>query len=428
MVAEQGACYRYYLDTQNDWLTTNDCRGVAAITTKRVFMDISTPLLPDVDFAYDELPDLHKIIDGLRAHGPVVPVQYHNGPAWLINSYEHLKKAFSDEEYFQCAAAYKIHSEPSMGKTIQTMAGNEHRINRAIVSNPFFPKQVRAQIESLLEPEAHRLMDSFSNQQTVELIQNYTRPYPYTIITRMLGIPTHEDGKFLEWAIKLIDYPWDPEGALKARQEFSDYLTPIIHQRRAEPGSDVLSILAAAEFEGHQLSDEEILAFCRLLFPAGSDTTYKNMGSLLAYILSDPVSIERAKGSDADREALVQEGLRIEPPTALLPRMCSKDITFGGVNMKAGDWVLFGITAANNDPQVFENPRHFDPDRNNKNLAFGHGVHFCLGSHLARRELEVATKVLFERFPHIQLSEGKTIDITQGVIRGPKALWVDLNQ
>ncbi len=390
-------------------------------------MNSICPLLPEIDFAYDELANLHEVFDQLRPHGPVVPVQYHGGPAWLINSFEALKQAFSDEEHFQCATAYKIHSEPSMGKTIQTMAGNEHRVNRALVSKPFFPKQVRGLLESQLEPQALRLLDELDQHNPVDLIQGFTRPYPYTIITRMLGMPTYQDDKFLEWAIKLIDYPWDPEGALKARADFSEYLTPIIHQRRENPGDDILSILASAEFEGHQLDDEEILSFCRLLFPAGSDTTYKNMGSLFAALLSDPDMITRAKGSDTDREALVEEGLRWEPPTALLPRMCSKNIELHGASIKQGDWVLFGISAANSDPTVFEQPRLFNPDRSNKNMAFGHGVHFCLGSHLARRELETAIKVLFERYPNIRLIKDKPIEITQGVIRGPKELWVELN-
>lgn len=386
----------------------------------------ATTLLPHIDFASDPLPDLHEVIDGLRAHGPVVPVTYHGKPAWLINSHAELREAFSDEVHFMAAAAYRIHSEPAQGKTIQTMAGNEHRVNRALVSSPFFPRQVRALVESLLEPEAHRIVDRFETEDEVDIIRAYARPYPFTVISRMLGIPTHDEEQFLEWAVKLLDYPWDPEGALRARAEFSAYMAPIIEARRQRPADDVLSLLASAEFEGQRLDDEEILGFCRLLFPAGSDTTYKNMGSLLAYMLSDPALVERARGSDASREALVQEGLRIEPPTALLPRMCSKDIHFGGVDMRAGDWVLFGITAANNDPAVFADPRRFDPDRDNRHLAFGHGVHFCLGSHLARRELECSLKVLFSRFPDMRLKTGSPVEITHAVLRGVRSLWVTL--
>lgn len=384
--------------------------------------------LPDTDFANDALPDLHEVIAGLRRQGPVARVNYHGQPAWLILRHAELRAAFADEEHFMAAAAYRIHSEPSMGRTIQTMSGNEHRVNRALVSNPFFPKQVRELVESLLEPEANHITDRFASADAVDLIQAYARPYPYAVITRMLGIPTHDEAKFLEWALKLIDFPWDPEGALRARTEFSQYMAPIIEERRRDPREDILSILATAEFEGKRLDDEEILSFCRLLFPAGSDTTYKNLGSLLSYVLADPVLRERVQGSDGDREAVVQEGLRIEPPTALLPRMCSKDIHFGGADMREGDWVLFGITAANSDPEVFTHPRTFDPDRSNKNLAFGHGVHFCLGSHLARRELETSLKVLFSRFPDMRLKPGHPVEICQAVVRGPRALWVTLGR
>jgi cytochrome P450 len=390
-------------------------------------MTLDQPLLPDIDFAHDEVANLHELLDQLRPHGPVVRVRYHGQGVWLITDYAELRQAFADEEHFQSAAAYRIHSEPSMGRTIQTMAGEEHRINRALVSHPFFPKQVRALGGTLLEPEAHRLMDELATTpQPLDLVQRLCRPYPFRVITRMLGIPVDDDDRFLEWALKLIDYPWDPDGALRARREFSAYLTPIIHQRRAEPGDDILSILAGVEFEGHHLTDEEILSFCRLLFPAGSDTTYKNLGSLLAAILAEPALIVRARGGDADRAALVQEGLRWQPPTALLPRMCSRDTNLGGVTIKQGEWVLFGITAANSDPAVFADPRRFDPARTGKNLAFGHGVHFCLGSHLARAELETCIKVLFARFPGIALAEGHPVEIVQGVLRGPKALWVNL--
>lgn len=381
--------------------------------------------LPDVDFAYDELPDLHEVIDGLRVSGPVSRVKYLGEPAWLITGYQELRQAFSDEEHFECARAYRIHSEPSMGKTMQTMSGDQHRVNRALVSKPFFPRQIRSLIEPLFESQAELLLDEIAKLDQVDIVEAMARPYPFKIITRMLGIPIHDDDKFLVWALKIIDYPWDPEGALKAKQEFDDYMIPLIESRRAQPGDDVVSILVTATIEDETLNNEEILSFCRLLFPAGSDTTYKNMGSLLYAILSTPGMKKRVLLGDKEREAIVQEGLRWGAPTAMLPRMCSKDTELGGSKIKNGDWVLFGITAANNDPTVFDNPRQFDPDRDNKNLAFGHGVHFCLGSHLARRELETGIKMLFQRFPNMSLIEDRPVKITQAVIRGPQDIWVN---
>ncbi len=279
--------------------------------------------------------------------------------------------------------------------------------------------------ESTPAEQRAKLLDEIAKLDQVDIVEAMARPYPFKIITRMLGIPIHDDDKFLVWALKIIDYPWDPEGALKAKQEFDDYMIPLIESRRAQPGDDVVSILVTATIEDETLNNEEILSFCRLLFPAGSDTTYKNMGSLLYAILSTPGMKKRVLLGDKEREAIVQEGLRWGAPTAMLPRMCSKDTELGGSKIKNGDWVLFGITAANNDPTVFDNPRQFDPDRDNKNLAFGHGVHFCLGSHLARRELETGIKMLFQRFPNMSLIEDRPVKITQAVIRGPQDIWVN---
>jgi cytochrome P450 len=383
------------------------------------------PLLPDTDFASAPLPDLHAVLDALRARGAVVPVLFHGGPCWLITRFAELREAFSDEEHFPSEAAYRVHSEPSMGRTMQTMSGEQHRMNRALVSNAFFPKAVRGYAGALVEPEARRWLQAIDGQPRVDLVQAFSRPYPFSVITRLLGIPVHDERLFLEWALKLIDWPWDPEGAMRAKAGFDAYMIPLIARRRVEPAGDVVSTLATATLEGAALGDEEILSFCRLLFPAGSDTTYKNLGSLLAFVLADGRLGEMARGSDADREALVQEGLRIEPPTALLPRRCAKARELGGQRIRAGDWILFGITAANNDPAVFPEPRRFDPSRTNKNLAFGHGEHFCLGSHLARSELQTALKELFGMYPRMRLVPGEPVEIVSAVLRGPRALWVE---
>lgn len=384
-----------------------------------------SPLMPDIDFAHHEVPDLHERLDEMRQHGPVVPVVYHGESVWLINSHAELSHAFLDEEHFEGAAAYRLHAAPAMGKTIQTMSGEEHRIHRALLSVPFFPRQVRSYIERIIDPTLDELLDRIEGRAEVEMVREFAQPFPFAVIARLLGLPITDEQRMLEWAVKLIDYPWDPEGALRARKEFSDYLQPLIDARRSAPGDDLLSILATAEVEGERLDDEAIMAFCRIVFPAGSDTTYKNAGSLLYAILSQPGIRAQVLESDAVREAIVSEGLRWEAPTALLPRRCTRDITLGGVPFRADSWVLFGVTGANNDPSVFADPRKFDPDRDHRRmLAFGRGQHFCLGSHLARRELEAAIKRIFERFPKMTLVPGKPVEIIGGVLRGPRELWV----
>ncbi len=388
-------------------------------------MDAIAPLLPDVDFAYDEVVNLHELIEQLRVYGPVVPVKYLGAPVWAILDHKELNQAFNDLEHFDPGDGYKLISAPSMGMTMQTMSGTEHLANRGAVSALFLPLKVRSYVEALIEPIAHELMDRIAGQREVEFVQGFARPYPFTVITRLLGIPVADESMFLEWAVKLIDFPWDPEGALKAKAGFDTYMLGIIDDRRRRPTDDFVSRMITVEVEGQKLDDERILAFFRMLFPAGSDTTYKNAGSLFACVLSDPELRAQAMRSAKDREAIAAEGLRWQPPTAMLPRMATGDIKLGDAHIKKGDWVLFGITAANRDPKVFPDPARFDPARDNRELiSFGRGVHFCLGMHLARRELETALRVVFERYPDIDLVPGAKVEFVGGVLRGPRELWV----
>lgn len=388
-------------------------------------MNAVTPLMPDIDFAHDALPNLHALLDELRGHGPVVPVRYHGSPVWLILDHALLKQAFEDYTHFDATEGYKLIAEPSMGKTLQTMSGEEHRVSRALVNPLFMPVKVRSYVEALMEPVAHELCDRLATQREVDFVSTFARPYPFLIITRLLGIPVDDEARCMEWALKMIDYPWDPEGATRAKAEFDTYMQGIIDAARARTGDDFMSRLANAEYEGERLSDERILSFVGLLFPAGSDTTYKNGGSLFAYMFGDPALRAMARGSDKDREALVTEGLRWEPPVALLPRLASADMEFGGARIAKGDWTLFGITAANSDPKVFPDPRRFDPTRDNREiLTFGRSSHFCLGMHVARRELETALRVVFDRFPAIRLKPDQTIDYVGAVLRGPREVIV----
>lgn len=382
-------------------------------------------LMPEVDFAYDALPDLHRRLDVLRQTGPVVRVKYLGQPVWLILGYNELASAFDDVAHFDAADGYKLIAGPSMGRTLQTMSGAEHRANKALVTSPFLPGKARAYIEGIIEPIANELLDRIEGQDEVEFIEAFTRPYPFKIITHLLGIPVADEPLFLHWAVKLIDFPWDPEGALAAKQGFTDYMTPLIDQRRTAPGGDFISMLVSAEHDGERLDNEAILSFLRLLFPAGSDTTYKLGGSMFANVLADPALRAMALAGEKQRDAIVSEALRWQAPTALLPRMASADVELGGALICKGDWTLFGITGANNDPALFPDPRRFDPTRANANvLSFGRGVHFCVGSHLARRELEVALRLVLERFPDMTTKPGADVEYAGGVIRGPKELWV----
>jgi cytochrome P450 len=385
----------------------------------------AAPLMPRLDFAHAELPDLHAVLGALRAHGPVVPVRFHGELTWLILGYDELAAAFADDETFPSKAIYERIAMPVMGKTIQCMAGDEHRRNRALVSHAFRPALMKRAIESVLEPLAHELIDRFAEHGACDLVAEYTRKFPFLVITRLLGIPLADEARLLHWAQKLIEFPWDPVGARAGSRDFTEYLRSVVGARRADPQQDLLSELAHAELAGERLADEEIFSFVRLLFPAGSDTTYKNLGSLLALVLAQPEVAALARADASSLPAIVDEGLRCEPPVALLPRAVAKDVDWVGVHLAAGAPLLYGIAAANRDPAVFPDPHRFDPARKpNRHLTFGHGLHFCLGSHLARRELEVSLAALLQRLPDLALEGPNQPRIVGGVIRGPEQVRV----
>lgn len=383
------------------------------------------PEYPEIDFATDAVPNLHAILADLRSRHPVAPVRYHGGLAYLITRYADLKQAFADDETFPSAAAYSRHSGPVMGKTIQCMAGEEHRRNRGLVSAAFRPRLMKEFVEAFLTPVAHQLVDAFAERGEADLVRDYTVRYAFTVITRLLDFPPTDFEQLKRWGDGLIDYPWNPEQARRASQEFTEYLQPIIDVRRRDPGEDLLSSLATVEVEGEHLRDEEIFSFLRLLFPAGADTTYRGLGSLFYAVLTHRDVWEAVRAEPERIPAVVQEALRWEGPTALLPRFAPKDVVWADCEIPGGSEVIFGVTSANRDPEVFEDPDRFDPERREREfLSFGHGLHFCLGSHLARREMEVSLRVLSERLPELELVTGVDVGIQGTVLRGPTTLPV----
>lgn len=251
------------------------------------------------------------------------------------------------------------------------------------------------------------------------------------MITRLLDFPPTDFEQLKRWGDGLIDFPWNPEFAQQASREFTAYLKPIIDERRRSPGEDLLSSLATTEVDGESLEDEEIYSFIRLLFPAGADTTYRGLGSMFYAVLRDREVWQAVREDPACIPAVVQEALRWEGPTALLPRFAPKDVRWAGCEIPAGSEVIFGITSANRDERVFADPERFDPWRKEReSLSFGHGLHFCLGSHLARREMEVSLRVLSERLPDLRLhAEAEAgVGIAGTVLRGPTALPVELRK
>ena len=391
-------------------------------------MTIAPELCSEFDFALD-FEGFHDELRRLRTLGRVSYVPFHGSTAYLLTRYSDVEKAFLDEVTMPAAAAYELHSEPVMGRTLQCMTGGEHTRNRALVFPAFRARLMPDYVTPVLAPTAHRLIDHFIESGSTDLVTAFTKQYPFTVITRLLGIPERNEGDIQRWAIALLTYPWDPEGAVGASRDFTSYLTPLVARRRQEPGDDLISILATAVVEGEHLSDEEIFSFIRVLFPAGADTTYLGLGSLLYALMTNPEAMERVRTDDASRRLAIEEALRWEPPVALMPRFAPVDTDRYGQPILGGNNILFGVAAANRDPEVFADPDRFDIDRENKGtLTFGFGMHFCVGAHLARAELAVALDALLERLDDLRLVPEAPTRIVGSVLRGPDTLPVTFSR
>ena len=381
----------------------------------------------DADYAVEDMVDLHERLSVLRERTPAARVRIFGRPGVMFTSYELVSAAFKDEETFPSRAFYSNVVTDVLGYNIQCMYGQEHRRNRALASPTFRQRIVQDVVTPVLEPVAHELIDRFEDRGEADLVADYTKLYPFKIILRMLGLPEASEADVTRWALGMLDIQQNYEHAVGCSQEFTAFVQPILAHRRREPAGDLISKLATEEVDGDRLTDEEIMNFLKLLFPAGADTTYLGLGNTLYGLLTHPDQLDVVLG-DLDGEArwAAEEGLRWEAPVALLPRHNPNDVVWHGIPIPADTPLIFAIVAANRDPQYFDDPTRFDVRRRpTGTLAFGFGQHFCLGAHLARAELEVSLKVLLGRLPDMRLTDdpGVRIGATFAqLLRGPNRL------
>jgi cytochrome P450 len=294
------------------------------------------------------------------------------------------------------------------------------------VSKAFSQKALARWEDELVGRVANGLIDKLAANGKADLVKEFTFDYPSQIIAGLLGLPEQDYPQFQRWSISLLSWIINPERGLAASAALRDYFAPILEARRTEPRDDLISALAEAEIDGEKLEDEEIYSFLRLLLPAGVETTYRALGSLLFALLSDPAQLAAIR---ADRSLLpqaIEEGVRWEPPLLTITRLATRDTELGGVPIPAGSTVMPMLGAANRQEDRYPNPDAFDIFRQARgHLGWGHGVHVCLGMHLARLEMRTAINLLLDRLPNLRLDpDGDDPHIRGQVFRSPTSLPV----
>ena len=340
-------------------------------------------------------------------------------------SYDAVQTVLRDGETFS-STGYADVMGAVMGHTILEMDEPEHHTYRGLVQQAFSRKAMERWEAEAVVPIVDECIDAFVDRGEADLVRELTLPFPVNVIASMLGLPRADLPQFHRLAIELISVSFDWDRGMRASEQLRGYFAGVLAARRADPANDLMSILAAAELEGQQLTDEEIFAFLRLLLPAGAETTYRSSSNLLFGLLTNPDQLHALR---ADRSLLpqaIEEGLRWEPPLTTIVRTATRDTVVDGVDIPAGAVVITNMGSANHDEKYWERSDEFDIHREpRQHLAFAFGPHMCLGMHLARMETKVVLERVFDRLPNLRLDPtAEAPHITGMTFRAPPALPV----
>ena len=307
----------------------------------------------------------------------------------------------------------------------------DHTRLRSLISKAFTRRTV-ADLESHIQRIVDELLDAVAHQKRFDLIETLAYPLPMIVIAEMLGVPARDMDRFEAWSedIALVVEPVlrgrEIRRARKASDELFEYFEGIIEQRQRDPQGDLISALLAAEEAGDQLTRDEMLGTLVLLLVAGNETTRNLIGNGTLALLKHPDQLQRLAETPGLLDSAIDELLRYDSPVQLDSRIAREDVVFGGKRIRAGQQVIGVIGAANRDPAVFAEPDALDIERGAKNhLAFGRGIHYCLGSPLAILEGRIAFTTILERFSAMRLVAEPTFR-NQIVLRGLEELWVEV--
>src|SRR5438067_353344 len=359
-----------------------------ATTTEAFSYDPSTAAFQE------EIWDVYR---WLRDEHPV----YHDAGRgeYVLSRFDDVWRAVNDWESFSSVVAEAENFLPQM----IYIDPPRHTELRALVSRAFTPKRV-AEIEPLTRSVARSLVEKIAEQGSCELQHEYASLIPSVVIAKMIGVPEEHIEEFRSWTESFLEIQ-GPEDYLESLGKCYGLFAELLAAVRNQPAEDLMSALLAAEVDGQRLTDEELLGFCFLLVLAGNDTTSTLIGNGIVLLARHPEQLALLLRDPSRWPNAVEEMNRIESPTQVLPRTTTRDVELHGATIPAGSRVMLIWGSANHDDRVFPDPERFDVTRSiTKQLAFGHGVHYCLGANLARLEARVAMEEWHARFPDYELA------------------------
>ncbi|MFJ2472218.1 cytochrome P450 [Streptomyces sp. NPDC087659] len=394
-------------------------------------------LLPYADPAF--VADPFPLYRRLREEGPVRRAVIAGGlEAWLVTRYEDGLAALSDS---RLSSDVRDASDPRLMQQLpsterESMVSNmlrsdppDHTRLRRLVSKAFTARRV-AEMRPRVQEITDRLLDGLLPAGRAELVADFALPLPVTVISELLGVPVDDRHEFQRWTddmlLRRAEMP-DPAVVDAAWQRMRAYLTGLIADKRARPGDDLLSALITARDEEQRLNEDELIAMAFLLLVAGYVTTVNLIGSGVAALLAHPDQLALLRDDPELLPGAIEEFLRYDGPVNPgIARFAREDVEIAGVTVPCGATVLIASAIADRDPARFADPDRLDiTRRDNPHLAFGHGIHYCLGAPLARLEGQIAIGTVLRRLPDLALAvPPEELRWRPGGLRGPARLPV----
>ena len=346
----------------------------------------------DFDFHGHALDNIFDTYKELRNRCPVGRSEEHGG-FWFLMKSEDIFAAEQSPDTFSVTPSMLL---PPFGTDMPLIPIDidppEHTQYRRVLL-PLFTPQAVAKLDEGMHRTARELATEVAAHDVVDVSAGFARPMPTIIFSRLAGFPEADWPKFDRWVDDIIyERTVDPERAWKAGREVMDYFDALLKARAEQRDTgDIISRLLSTEIHGRKLTHDELLSYCYLLFVAGLDTTAWAIRSSLWYLAQNPDAQARLRENPDLIPTAAEEFLRTLSPVQAMARTCKKDTEISGQAIRTGDRVVLVFGAGNRDPEVYENPDEIAVDReNNRHLAFGGGIHRCLGSNLGRRELVIA--------------------------------------
>jgi len=386
------------------------------------------------DPAYNQ--NAPQIWDQLRGTCPVAHTDRYGG-AWLPVTHADVSAVARDTDHFSSEGAVLANRPPREEWVSMAPIGGAppitsdppfHADARRLLL-PAFSPQVVAEWEPEIRRLCNELIDNMGDSETVDAAVQYAQNIPVYVIARMLGLPLEDSDYFRETVHMVLEEIGAEFGERQGAFEKLDaYLTMHVQDHIDNPKDDLIGFLLNAKIYDQPLSPQHVVGTIILLMVAGIDTTWSSIGSSIWHLAQHPSDLKRMVNEPELLPTAIEELLRMYAPVTMA-RIVSQDAEIGGCPVKRGDSVLLPFPAANRDPEVFPDADKVIIDREeNRHVAFGLGIHRCLGSNLARLELRVAVEVFIQRFPKFELADASAVTWSLGQVRGPRKLPVRITQ